>query len=43
MLNVINAGAHADNTIDFQEFMFMPTGAKTLNQAWQIASDCSHA
>ncbi len=43
MLNVINGGAHADNTIDFQEFMFMPIGAKTLNQACQIASECFHA
>lgn len=43
MLNVINGGAHADNTIDFQEFMFMPIGAKTMRQACQIASECFHA
>ncbi len=43
MLNVINGGAHADNTIDFQEFMYMPVGAKTLRQACQIASECFHA
>jgi enolase len=43
MLNVINGGAHADNTIDFQEFMIMPVGAKTMAQACQIASECFHA
>jgi enolase len=42
MLNVINGGAHADNTIDFQEFMFMPIGAKSVRQACQIASECFH-
>jgi len=43
MLNVINGGAHADNTIDFQEFMFMPVGAKCLRDACRIASECFHA
>lgn len=43
MLNVINGGAHADNTIDFQEFMFMPVGAKNIHEAVQIASECFHA
>jgi enolase len=43
MLNVINGGAHADNTIDFQEFMFMPVGATSIRQACQIASECFHA
>jgi enolase len=43
MLNVINGGAHADNTIDFQEFMFMPVGAKRIRQACQIASECFHS
>ncbi|MDR3257687.1 MAG: phosphopyruvate hydratase, partial [Mycoplasmataceae bacterium] len=43
MLNVINGGAHADNTIDFQEFMFMPVGATSFRQACQIASECFHA
>jgi enolase len=42
MLNVINGGAHADNTIDFQEFMFMPIGATSVRQACQIASECFH-
>ena len=43
MLNVINGGAHADSTVDFQEFMFMPIGATTIHQACQIASECFHA
>lgn len=43
MLNVINGGAHADNTIDFQEFMFMPVGATSIKKAVQIASECFHA
>ena len=43
MLNVINGGAHADNTIDFQEFMFMPVGANSLKEACRIASECFHA
>ena len=30
MMNIINGGAHADNPIDFQEFMIMPVGAPTL-------------
>jgi len=43
MLNVINGGAHADNTIDFQEFMFMPVGAKCFKEACQMASECFHS
>lgn len=43
MLNVINGGAHADNTIDFQEFMFMPVGAKSFKEACRMASECFHA
>ena len=30
MMNIINGGVHADNPIDFQEFMIMPVGAPTL-------------
>ena len=33
MMNIINGGAHADNPIDFQEFMIMPVGADTLKDA----------
>lgn len=43
MLNVINGGAHADNTIDFQEFMFMPVGAKSVKEAIRVASECFHS
>lgn len=43
MLNVINGGAHADNTIDFQEFMIMPVGAKSMRQACQMASEVFHS
>ncbi len=43
MLNVINGGAHADNTIDFQEFMFMPVGAKSIKEAVRMASECFHS
>jgi enolase len=43
MANVINGGEHADNTIDFQEFMFMPVGAKNFRHAMQIGSECFHA
>jgi enolase len=43
MLNVINGGAHADNTIDFQEFMFMPISAKSMHEACKIASECFHS
>jgi enolase len=42
MLNVINGGEHADNTIDFQEFMFMPVGARSLKESVRIASECFH-
>lgn len=43
MLNVINGGAHADNNIDFQEFLIMPVGAKTFSQAIQMAAETFHA
>ncbi|MDQ0514032.1 enolase [Mycoplasmoides fastidiosum] len=43
MVNVINGGEHADNTIDFQEFMFMPIGAHSMHEAVRMASECFHA
>jgi enolase len=43
MLNVINGGAHADNTIDFQEFMIIPYGAKSFRNACRISSECFHS
>ncbi|MGY6171718.1 phosphopyruvate hydratase [Candidatus Mycoplasma pogonae] len=42
MLNVINGGEHASNTIDFQEFMVMPLGAKSLREALQCANKVFH-
>lgn len=43
MLNVINGGAHADNTIDFQEFMLMPVKAVNTAEAIRMASEIFHA
>ncbi len=40
--NSINGGAHADNTIDFQEFKFVPVGAKNFSQAFQMGSEVYH-
>ena len=42
MLNVINGGEHATNTLDFQEFMIMPIGAKTFREAMQMANKVFH-
>ena len=42
MMNIVNGGVHADNPIDFQEFMIMPVGAPTLRRgAAHGASRCS--
>jgi enolase len=42
MMNIINGGAHADNPIDFQEFMVMPVGAATLFDAVRMGSEIFH-
>ena len=42
MLNVLNGGEHATNTLDFQEFMIMPIGAKTIREALQMANKVFH-
>ena len=39
MMNVINGGAHADSNVDFQEYMIMPIGAPTFNEAMRYASE----
>jgi enolase len=39
MLNVLNGGAHADNPVDFQEFMIVPVGAETFAHAMRIATE----
>jgi enolase len=43
MMNVINGGAHADNALELQEFMFMPVGAASLSEAVRWGSECFHA
>ena len=42
MMNILNGGSHADNSIDFQEFMIMPVGAKTFSQAIQMGTEVFH-
>ncbi len=42
MMNVLNGGAHADNNVDFQEFMIIPAGAKTCGDAIRIGSEVFH-
>ena len=43
MMNILNGGAHADNKIDFQEFMVMPVGAKTFSEGLQWGVDIFHS
>ena len=43
MMNILNGGAHADNPIDFQEFMVMPVGAPTFAEALRCGSEIFHA
>jgi enolase len=43
MMNVVNGGAHADNALDFQEFMVVPAGAETFSEALRIGVECYHA
>jgi len=43
MMNVINGGAHADNPIDFQEFMIMPVGAETFSESLRIGTEVFHS
>ncbi len=43
MMNVINGGSHADNNVDFQEFMIMPIGFDTFSQALQCGAEVFHA
>jgi enolase len=42
MMNIVNGGVHADNPIDFQEFMIMPVGAATLAEAVRMGSEIFH-
>jgi enolase len=43
MMNVLNGGAHADNKIDFQEFMIVPVGAPTFAEALRMGDEVFHA
>ncbi len=43
MMNVLNGGAHADNRVDFQEFMVVPVGADTFSRALQTGIEVFHA
>ena len=43
MMNIINGGEHADNSVDFQEFMIMPVGAPTIAEAVRYGSEIFHA
>ncbi|WP_297631219.1 phosphopyruvate hydratase [uncultured Clostridium sp.] len=43
MMNIINGGEHADNSIDLQEFMIMPVGAKSFSEALRMCSTVYHA
>ncbi|HEY3429483.1 MAG TPA: phosphopyruvate hydratase, partial [Cyclobacteriaceae bacterium] len=42
MMNILNGGSHADNSIDFQEFMVMPVGADTFSEALQMGAEVFH-
>jgi enolase len=43
MMNVLNGGAHADNRIDFQEFMIVPSGAPTFSEGLRMGDEVFHA
>lgn len=42
MMNILNGGAHADNNVDFQEFMVMPVGAKSFSEALRMGAEIFH-
>jgi enolase len=43
MMNIINGGEHADNSVDFQEFMILPVGASNLREAVRYGAEVFHA
>lgn len=43
MMNIINGGSHADNNVDFQEFMIMPVGAPTFREAIRMGAEVFHS
>ena len=42
MMNILNGGSHADNTVDIQEFMIFPIGAKTFSEALRMGTEIFH-
>jgi len=42
MMNILNGGKHADNTVDFQEFMIMPVGAESFSEALRMSAEIYH-
>ena len=42
MMNILNGGKHADNNIDFQEFMIMPLGAESFREALRMGAEVFH-
>jgi len=42
MMNILNGGSHADNGIDFQEYMIIPTGAESFSEAMKMGSEIFH-
>jgi enolase len=43
MMNVLNGGAHADNAVDFQEFMIVPVGARSFSEALRMGAEVFHS
>lgn len=43
MMNILNGGSHADNSIDFQEFMIVPSGAETFSEALRMGTEIFHS
>jgi enolase len=43
MMNVLNGGAHADNSVDFQEFMIVPCGASSFSECLRVGTEVFHA
>jgi enolase len=43
MMNIINGGAHADNNVDFQEFMIVPAGAESFSEALRMGAEIFHS
>lgn len=43
MMNILNGGAHADNSVDFQEFMILPVGARSFSDALRMGAEVFHS